>query len=119
MPNFKEKFNIPDNATFEEECNIIIDGLGYNDVKQFIPVSKEEIQIALANGDEYLNTMPLTKWDIAAGYRPTKSGIAYVPIDAHNLRCYCLNKGVNIMSVSMLVSVLKQCARLWAHEPNG
>ena len=33
---------------------------------QYVPFSKEEIETALKNGDEHLNTLPLIKWDMAA-----------------------------------------------------
>ena len=36
---FKKKFNIPDDVTHEEKYRIIIDGLGYDDVKRFLPVT--------------------------------------------------------------------------------
>lgn len=55
---FKEKFNISPNASHEEKYDAIIDGLGYENVKQYIPFSKTEIVEALKT-DKHLNNLPL------------------------------------------------------------
>lgn len=47
---------------------------GIEKIIPLVPVSPEVIKAALASGDEPLNTIPLIKWDKAAGCRMTKSG---------------------------------------------
>lgn len=96
---------------YDETCIAIIDKLGYDNVKQFIPFSITEIADALAKGDTYLNTLPLRKWDEAAGYKiitnrncqnciPTGTGLA----------SYAEQHGVDSFSLGDLVCILKRCA---------
>ena len=72
---------------------------GLDAIIPFIPFSLESIKQALANGDEYLNTLPLTTWDSVA----------------HNIRGLCYYKAkINCMSLSQGVCLLKEAARQWA-----
>jgi hypothetical protein len=41
--------------------------IGISELKKLIPFTPEQIRNALKSGDEYLNTLPLSKWDKAAG----------------------------------------------------
>jgi hypothetical protein len=41
--------------------------IGVAALKRRIPATAEAIKAALAAGDEHLNTIPLYKWDLAAG----------------------------------------------------
>jgi len=115
---FKEKFNLTDDMSHEEKYNTIIDGLGYEAVKQYIPVNQQDIIDALVK-DEHLNNIPLSLWDNAAGFTVNKHSFTntYEVIDCpRGLRYLCLKSGVNTYSVSELVCILKQCARRWALE---
>jgi hypothetical protein len=117
--NFKEKFNIPENATFEQTYDIIIDGLGYEEVKKYLPVSRDEIKTALKK-DESLNNIPIEKWNFAAGFisyvdKRTKTQ-EYKPFGTHTLCEYCHQQGIDTLSVAQLICTLKQCAKRYALE---
>lgn len=71
---------------------------GLDAIIPLIPFSLESIQQALANGDEYLNTLSLITWS-----------------SEHNIRGLCYRKmKINCMSLSQGVCLLKEAARQWA-----
>lgn len=73
---------------------------GLDAVIPLIPFSLEKIKTALENHDEYLNTLRLTTWDF--GGISVKDKLYHV--------------GVNIISRSQLVCILKEAARQWAER---
>ena len=98
----------------EENMHRIIAVLGYENVKRCIPFSLAEIKAALPR-DRYLNNLSISKWRNASGvYVNDCSGttrIFYTPLvglyRAHGINCFSQSDGV---------SILKECARLWAEE---
>ena len=108
---FEEKFALNNDMSHEEKYTAIVNGLGYENDKKFVPFSAAEIAKALAKKDKHLNTLPLSSWDRASGYRiitmqnrqdciPTGMGLA----------SYVMLQGINAFSLYDLVCILKRCA---------
>ena len=84
---------------------------GLEAVVPFIPFSKYAIVRALRDGDEHLNSLPLSAWDSAAGF---------VGVGEH-FRCVrgalwglYAKHGVTSASCSEGVCLLKEAAHMWA-----
>lgn len=92
--------------------------LGYENIKKCIPFALSEIKRALANGDEWLNTLDMKKWDYESGFvwSRTRNGesLAYRP-ETELVKLY-RKVGLKSWSNSQGVSLLKHVARLWATE---
>jgi hypothetical protein len=74
---------------------------GLDAVIPLIPFSRTQIQAALANHDEHLNTLPLKTWDFKVPF----------------VKTLCYRKaGINCMSLSQGVCLLKEAARQWAER---
>ena len=88
-----------------------MNGLGYENVKKFVPFSAAEIANALAKKDKHLNTLPLSSWDRASGYRiiTMQNRQNYIPTEM-GLASYVMLQGINAFSLSELVCILKRCA---------
>lgn len=112
---FKEKFAINDNMSHDEKYTTIVNGLGYENVKRYVPFSVTKIAAALAKGDKHLNTLWLGTWDAASGYIPvTKQNRRdYAPMGT-GLAAYVSWQGINGFSLSELVCILKRCAVMMA-----
>lgn len=109
---FEKVFNLTDNMSHKERYTTIINGLGYERVKECIPFDHETIVEALKT-DEHLNNLPLRTWETAAGF-VFNNGDYINRCSA--LRQLCREKGVKIFSSSELVCILKNCAAMWAKE---
>ena len=73
---------------------------GLDRVIPLVPFTLEQIKTALANHDEYLNTLPLKTWDFAS----------------HNVKGCLIRAGVTTLSLSQCVCILKEAARQWAER---
>ena len=74
---------------------------GLDTVIPYIPFKLEEIQKALEHHDEYLNTLRLSTWDFGS----------------ERVKDLCYRKaGINYMSLSEGVCLLKEAARQWAER---
>lgn len=73
---------------------------GLDKVIPLVPFTLEQIKTALANHDEYLNTLPLRTWDFAS----------------QSVRGRLVRVGVTIFSLSQCVCILKEAARQWAER---
>lgn len=65
----------PEDVEFAKRCDGIAKKIGVELLREIIPASPERIRKALETGDSHLNTIPLRKWDQAAGqipYLPSK-----------------------------------------------
>lgn len=93
-----------------QKYEILASRIGIQALKRVLPASAKEIITALEKDDHHLNTIPLAKWDKAAGYisglenysdGPTRLSFAgpWSSPDAHNL------------SLAERVCVLKHVAR--------
>lgn len=108
---FKEKFAINNNMSHDEIYTTIVNGLGYENVKQYVPFSVTEIAAALAKGDKHLNTLWLGTWDNASGYKTvTKQNYQDYTLTGTGLAAYVRYQGINCFSLSELVCILKRCA---------
>lgn len=93
-------------AAHELHYENIVKALGYDAVKQYVPFElKSDIKkkkTILKSRDRYLNDLPLEYWDRAATYRFNKNLLH--------------DKGVNAWSLSQIVCLLKECARMMLFE---
>ena len=99
-------------APHKEQYEFLINYLGYEQVKKCIPYSLAQIKNALPN-DKYLNNLPISEWDRAAGF--VQRGAQYQFIGSQLTFLY-RQKGITSFSCSNGVSILKECARMWANE---
>lgn len=99
---FNEAITKRETLTHKEVYERAINALGGLDaIIPYIPFTLKEIQTALANHDEYLNTLPLRHWDYAS----------------NNIKGLCYRKAnINCMSLSQGVCLLKEAARQWAER---
>jgi|GEM_PF-2233600 len=116
--NFDEALRIPKELSSTTEGHrkkykMIIEALGYENVKECIPFSVEELRNAYKT-DEHFNNLSLKIWDIAAGF--TSSGGYFTLIRSRLTYLYREKCGVDTFSCSTGVCILKECARLWAEE---
>lgn len=98
--------------THTEMYTMIVNKVGLDNCKSFIPATKEQIIEALKT-DEYLNNIPVAKWDSAAGYICQGANVVKLPYGFRNVM---VSKGFNVLSLSQCVCTLKQAARMWAEE---
>ena len=70
---FEEALHIPKDAEFQEKYRMIIQTLGFEDVRSCIPFSDEKIRDAFKT-DRNLNNLPIAIWDRAAGFEQSFQG---------------------------------------------
>ena len=99
-------------APYREAVQFKINYLGYEQVKKCIPYTLTEIKNALPK-DENLNNLPIRKWDLAAGF--VRNGSRWDLVGSQLTALY-RSKGINAFSCAQGVSILKECARMWANE---
>lgn len=73
----------------------LVTDMGYEAVKWCLPTPYSKIIKALDDGDEHLNSISLPVWDSCT-----------IRLDAYR------NLGINVISLSEKVCILKQCARM-------
>ena len=100
--------------SFDQKYDELINYLGGLDaVAQYVPFSKERIETALNKGDDRLNTLPMTTWNTAAGFRYTRQDrrerISFVPSNS-NLWGLFMTYGITSASPSQCVCLLKRAA---------
>ena len=98
----------------KEKYENVVRDIGYDAVKRCIPFSREQIKKALENGDEHLNSLPISKWDTASGFRCSGANCTLIRSELTNLY---MNIGINAFSCAQGVCILKEAARMWAEEP--
>lgn len=114
--NFNEALNIPKELEFQEggfrkKYQIIIQALGFENVKQCIPFSEEELKEAYKT-DEHFNNLPIRKWGLAAGFNTGRHGEICVLVRSRLTYLYWEKCRVNTFSCSTGVCILKECARM-------
>lgn len=113
-----EKFGIPKNVSFDEKYATIVNKLGFEQVKRFIPFSESEIRKAYTK-DKHFNNLPLKEWDKASGFSVIYDKQARnnrVLADKYGLRTL-FPQGVTY-SLAECVCILKYCAQVWAETEN-
>lgn len=108
----KEYVSLPENPTYNEYLDAVVEKIGLENLKPGLPVSLDELKDAYAK-DIHLNNIPLRQWDHACGY---------YEIHSQPPRYYCMaslfqillketfSKSINL-SVGGAVPILKQAAR--------
>jgi hypothetical protein len=86
----------------EEVFSTVVNAIGLDVCKKYVPATKQEVETALENGDYHLNSIPLIKWDARHSH----------------LASELLRIGINTFSRSDTVCILKQAARMWAAQNN-
>lgn len=99
--------DIPHNEKYE----MIVNSIGYDDVKKCIPFSLNTLKKAYAK-DENFNNLPLREWDLAAGFITGMQGRCTL-IRSRLTNLYWEKCKVNTFSCSDGVCILKCCARMW------
>ena len=88
--------------TYAETYKILIEDIGIDMIKPYIPFTREQIVKALKE-DKYLNNLPLTKWDLAAN-------------NLRNVNLKNIKLNISAWSLSERVCLLKESAILWANQ---
>ena len=115
MNIFKERENRMTKKHNEKYDKLIEQMGGLEKIIPFIPVSKETIQKALADGDEHLNSISLYKWDKAAGrfsashWADSRGDYGMSFYGQHTI-------WPKQLSLAERVCVLKRAARRWVNE---
>lgn len=115
--NFDEALKIPKELEFQKDGHrkkyqMIIRALGFENVKQCIPFSYEELKKAYET-DTHFNNLSMRKWDWAAGFNTGRRGEICVLVGSKLTRLYFEKCRVNTFSCSTGVCILKECARMW------
>ena len=79
-------------STHEEKYEALAQRIGIPDLVARIPADRESVARAIASGDEYLNSIPIAKWDRAAeawSCVPKQDARLY----ARRERCACCGNG--------------------------
>lgn len=86
--------------------------IGIEALKTILPCTKEQVQNAIAQNDLYLNTIPLYKWDRAAGVRSPHIGPhdPQWPLNSMSFNRPWLPKVASGLSLAERVCVLKHVA---------
>lgn len=106
--NSFNKLSNGEELSHSDKYSKIVLALGYENVKKCVPYSPDEIKKAIVE-DKYLNTLPIKKWDIAAGFRT--DGSQCILIGSRLTGLY--NRiGVTSYSCADGVCILKECARM-------
>lgn len=99
--DFETKFKLQKEMSHDARYTAIVNGLGYNSVKQFVPFSVAKLKTAYNKGDIHFNSLPLSRWDRAAEDRLSQL-----------VRHYSITS----FSLSELVCILKRCAMMMIEE---
>lgn len=97
------------NPEFNERYEKLIELIGLEAIIPYIPATKEEVKEA-AQISKSLNSIPLSKWDKAAGY--SVEGVRVTNCGYGANRLFIAN-GINCYSLSECVSLLKHAALKW------
>ena len=97
----------------EEKYVMVVNKLGLEECIKHIPATKAEVAKALAKGDRYLNTIPIRKWDAAAGFRQDGG---HVSRTGGGLYEVMWDNGLRSVSLAECNCTLKAAARIWAEE---
>lgn len=110
----KERLDMDHHVYYQKVITLI----GYENVKECVPYTLEEIKKAYPK-DMYLNNLPMKNWDLASGFYviTTKYNQDYIPYNSR-LRGLLKGIGINCYSNSDGVCILKECARLMYEEAN-
>lgn len=106
-----QKLNLK-NPSFNERMDKLVEYIGIDSILPYIPATKEEVKEA-AQISKSLNSIPLSKWDKAAGY--SVEGVRVINLGYGANRLFIAN-GINCYSLSECVSLLKHAALKWIEE---
>ena len=107
MPFLEEKFPHLKDMSFEEKYDFLIDKIGLQALRNWIPISDETLRDAYVK-DKNLNNIPLEDWDRWAGAKASPTNVSW---SSYSLRTLVAEKtGVTTFSLAECVCLLKQTA---------
>lgn len=98
----------------DEKYEMIVNSIGYEDVKRCIPFSLDVLKKAYAE-DKNFNNLGIGTWDLAAGFKQAAQGRCIL-VRSRLTNLYWEKCKVNTFSCSDGVCILKCCARMWVEE---
>lgn len=104
-----EVLSTPSCVPYKEKYYKIIQLFGFEEVKKCVPFTLEELKEAYKE-DEYLNNLPMEKFDLAAGFKTKDQDVIFIGSQLTDLY---KKYGVDTFSVVTGVCILKECAREW------
>lgn len=104
-----EVLGTPSCVPYKEKYYKIIQLFGFEEVKKCVPFTLEELKEAYKE-DEYLNNLPMEKFDLAAGFKTKDQDVIFIGSQLTDLY---KKYGVDTFSVVTGVCILKECAREW------
>lgn len=93
----------------------VIDKLGIENIKPYIPFDIEELLLFYKKGDVYFNKTNIRIWDNAGGYYTTQStgtGRFDYHLKGYGLGYFLRRNGINVFSPADTVCILKETARI-------
>ena len=109
---FNEKLNMTSDITHKEKYRKIVKFLGFEEIRKCIPFTLEELKEAYEE-DEYLNNLPMEKFDMAAGFKVKTLDVIFIGSQLTDLY---KKAGVDTYSLATGVCILKECAREWIEQ---
>lgn len=107
MSFLEEKFPNLKDMSFEEKYDFLIDKIGLQTLRRWIPISDEQIKEAYEK-DKNLNNIQLKDWDRWTGASASPTSVSWKP---YSLRTLVKEKtGVTTFSLAECVCLLKQTA---------
>lgn len=108
-----EKCNTTNHTPYDEKLRKWIDHLGFDDIKECIPFSKQELQVALNKNDKNFKTLPLWIWELGAGFKNSQPN----PYVGSKLTKLYISKGIDTFSCTEGVCILKYVALMMMQQP--
>lgn len=106
----KEYVSLPENPTYDEYLDAVVEKIGLENLKPCLPVPLEELKDAYTN-DIHFRNIPLRQWDRACGYRETISQPPRYYRVASPFQTLLETTFSKSISVGGAVAILKHAAR--------
>lgn len=93
----------------------VIDKLGIENIKPYIPFDMKTLLQHYQNGDVHFNRTNIRTWDNAGGYYTTQStgtGKFDYHLKGYGLGYFLRHNGINVFSPADIVCILKEAARI-------
>lgn len=113
VDSFLRDLESQETISWNEYMERIINKIGLHRIKLFIPYGVECIREALKE-DEHLNNLPLSSWDRASGYNLNTrfENRGQVVFYHTGFGQFLIDNGINIISLSECICILKEAARM-------
>lgn len=105
----------PDECSWEERYSRYVAHIGREDIRKHLPLKGAELARAWLAGPD-LNSVPLKRWETAAGFGDYKHGQPDPPRGSGPFIALLRSKGITRFAMSECVSILKRCAEMDARD---